>query len=174
MADAIPSIKQCMNDVKSGYYTTTTMGRINEGGIVQSQVDPLTGNIVSVAVNPAVDLGKSKVIKEMEAAALTGDAEEGKADLLYNAGKSPEEIEATNVLKRTVKQKEEEKKKSPAAAADPPAEEKKPAEGAEGEKKEEKKEGDKKEGEKKEEKKDGDKKDGDKKQGEAKAETTTP
>lgn len=43
MADSLPLIKQCMNDVKSGYYSTQTHARINAGGVVDAQLDPISG-----------------------------------------------------------------------------------------------------------------------------------
>ena len=43
MADQLPLIKQCMMDVKNGHYTTTEQAKIAAGGIVENQVDAITG-----------------------------------------------------------------------------------------------------------------------------------
>ena len=52
MTKELPLIKQCLRDVKSGKYTTMDAARIAAGGIVEQQVDAITGVPVKVQLDP--------------------------------------------------------------------------------------------------------------------------
>lgn len=154
LADYLPLVKQCMKDVKAGYYTTQVAAHIASNGISDAVVDPLTGKVIRVETKKPEKLGKQSEVVELPAHVLSGESDDGNGEQVYDHGFSPEDkkirAEDEKILEKVEKK----------AEGMPKPEKKEDGEGGD------KKGGDKKDGDKKDgDKKDGDKKDGDKKEG---------
>lgn len=68
-----------MKDVKAGKYTTMDAARIAAGGIVESQIDPITGMPAKVIVDPTQILEMSSEHIDLPYNILLGASEDGNA-----------------------------------------------------------------------------------------------
>jgi len=91
LADYLPLIKQCMQDVKSGYYTTQTAGHIQNNGVVDSVIDQMSGKIVKVEAKTPEKLGTNTEVMEFPPHVLSGESEDGNGQQVYEHGFSPED-----------------------------------------------------------------------------------
>ena len=77
LADYLPLIKQCMRDVKNGYYTTTTAGHIANNGVVDSVIDPWSGKIVKVEAKTPEKQGINSEVFEFPPHVMSGESMDG-------------------------------------------------------------------------------------------------
>ena len=79
MADQLPLIKQCMQDVKNGHYTTFEQAKIAAGGIVENQVDAITGVPALVTIDPTQQISSTLENIEIPKDVADGASEDGNA-----------------------------------------------------------------------------------------------
>ena len=110
LADYLPLVKQCMKDVKAGYYTTQVAAHIASNGISDAVVDPLTGKVIRVETKKPEKVGKGSEVVELPAHVLSGESDDGNAEQVYEHGFSPEDkkirAEDEKVLAKTEKHAE--------------------------------------------------------------------
>ena len=80
IAAKLPLIKQCMKDVKEGYYSTQQMGHIAQNGIVDAVIDHMSGRVVRVEAKTPDKVGVETEVVEQPAHVKSGESEDGNAE----------------------------------------------------------------------------------------------
>ena len=121
MADSLPTIKQCMADVKAGIYKPSAQAVVASGGTVPAKIDTTTGNPVKIIIDPT-----KKLIAQSEVLAVPSVGADGKTTAIAATildGTPAVTTDAAAETTTTDEKKDEKKEEEPKKEDEPKKEE---------------------------------------------------